>query len=99
MPFPERVIAGPAAVQEADLTGRWDGALGVGGATLGLTLRVERTPSGAQAFMDVPAQNVRGLAVTALSATGGPVRFALPVIQGRFEGATSGDGERWTSAR
>lgn len=98
MPFPELAIAAPAPIQEADLTGRWEGALSVGGTSLGLTVRVERTPGGVQAFLDVPAQNVRGLAVTDLSVDGGAVRFAVPLIQGRFEGAASPDSARWTGS-
>lgn len=100
MPLPELALAAPAfaPVQQADLTGRWDGALSVGGTSLGLTVRVERAADGVEAFLDVPAQNVRGLAVTDLSIDGGAVRFAVPVIQARFEGAASPDGTRWTGS-
>ena len=81
-----------------DLVGRWEGALNVGGTSLPLVLRVEQGPAGLVTVLDSPAQNTRGLPVTDLSLSGGVVRFAVPVVQGRFEGAVSADGGTWTGA-
>lgn len=90
-------MAAVASVQAeaADLVGRWEGALNVGGTSLPIVIRVE--PDGG-VFMDSPAQNARGLPVTDLTEAGGVVRFAVPVAHGRFEGARSADGQTWTGA-
>ena len=88
-------VVAPAQAEAADLVGRWEGALNVGGTSLPLVIRVE---ADGQSFMDSPAQNVRGIPVTELSETGGVVRFTVPVARGRFEGARSADGQTWTGA-
>lgn len=84
-----------AEAKTADLVGRWEGALNVGGTSLPLVIRVE---ADGQVFMDSPTQNARGIPVTELSETGGVVRFTVPVAHGRFEGARSADGQTWTGA-
>ena len=91
----ETTAATSVQAEAADLAGRWEGALSVGGTTLPIVIRVE---ADGQAFMDSPAQNALGLPVTDLTETGGVVRFAVPVVRGRFEGARSADGETWTGA-
>ena len=88
-------VVAPDQAEAADLVGRWEGALNVGGTSLPLVIRVE---AGGQVFMDSPAQNARGIPVTELSETGGVVRFTVPVAHGRFEGARSADGQTWTGA-
>ncbi len=88
----------PAQAADADLVGRWEGALNVGGASLPIVIRVEQGPDGLATVMDSPAQNVRGLAVTGLSDAGGVVRFSVPAARGAFEGARSADGGVWTGA-
>lgn len=88
-------VVAPAQAEAADLVGRWEGALNVGGTSLPLVIRVE---ADGQVFMDSPAQNARGIPVTELSETGGVVRFTVPVAHGRFEGARSADGQTWTGA-
>ncbi|MBU1345886.1 MAG: alpha/beta fold hydrolase [Alphaproteobacteria bacterium] len=96
---PEIAIAtAPAQVAEADLVGRWEGALNVGGTSLPIVIRVEQGPDGLTTVMDSPAQNVRGLAVTELSEANGVVRFSVPAARGGFEGARSADGGVWTGA-
>jgi fermentation-respiration switch protein FrsA (DUF1100 family) len=92
------VAVAPAQAAEADLVGRWEGALNLGGTSLPIVIRVERGPAGLQAFMDSPAQNARGLLVADLAEEGGVVRFSVPVARGRFEGARSTDGGTWTGA-
>lgn len=84
-----------AEAKTADLVGRWEGALNVGGTSLPLVIRVE---ADGQVFMDSPTQNARGIPVTELNETGGIVRFTVPVAHGRFEGARSADGQTWTGA-
>lgn len=84
-----------AQAEAADLVGRWEGALNIGGTSLPIVIRVE---ADGQAFMDSPAQNARGLVVADLGETGGVVRFTVPVARGRFEGARSADGGTWTGA-
>ena len=71
----------PAQAADADLVGRWEGALNVGGASLPIVIRVEQGPDGLATVMDSPAQNVRGLAVTGLSDAGGVVRFSVPAAR------------------
>ncbi len=88
-------VVAPAQAEAADLVGRWEGALNVGGTFLPLVIRVE---ADGQVFMDSPAQNARGIPVTELSETGGVVRFTVPVAHGRFEGVRSADGQTWTGA-
>ena len=88
-------VVAPAQAEAADLVGRWEGALNVGGTSLPLVIRVE---ADGQVFMDSPAQNAHGIPVTELSETGGVVRFTVPVAHGRFEGARSADGQTWTGA-
>ena len=88
-------VVAPAQAEAADLVGRWEGALNVGGTSLPLVIRVE---ADGQVFMDSPAQNARGLVVADLVETGGVVRFTVPVAHGRFEGARSADGQTWTGA-
>lgn len=87
-----------AVASPTDLVGRWEGALNVSGTALPLVIRVEQGPDGLVTVMDSPAQNVRGLAVTDLTQTGGVVRFAVPSARGGFEGAVSADGTTWTGA-
>ncbi|WP_428150965.1 alpha/beta hydrolase family protein [Brevundimonas sp.] len=91
----EAMAAAPAQAEAADLVGRYEGALNVGGTSLPLLIRVE---ADGQVFMDSPAQNARGMAVTELTETGGVVRFTVPIAHGRFEGVRSADGETWTGA-
>lgn len=91
-------VVAPAQAAEADLVGRWEGALNVGGTSLPIVIRVDQGLDGLLTVMDSPAQNVRGLPVAALSETGGVVRFTVPAAQGTFEGARSADGGTWTGA-
>jgi len=85
-----------ATAAQVELVGRWEGALNVSGTSLPLVIRVEQGPDGLVTVMDSPAQNVRGIPITGLSQSGGVVRFAVPVVQGGFEGAISADGGTWT---
>ncbi|QTN19823.1 alpha/beta hydrolase [Brevundimonas sp. AJA228-03] len=85
-----------AQAAQANLVGRWEGALNVGGTSLPIVIRVEQGPNGLVTVMDSPAQNVRGIPVADLGQSGGVVRFAVPVARGGFEGAVSADGGTWT---
>lgn len=85
-------------VQAADLVGRWEGALSVGGTALPLVIRVTQGSSGLVAVMDSPAQGAHDIPISGLSETAGTVRFAIPSVGGRFEGARSGDGASLTGA-
>lgn len=94
----EMVQAEAAQTQSegADLVGRWEGVLNVGGTSLPIVIRVEQGPDGLVTAMDSPAQNVRGIPVSSLAQTGGVVRFAVPAARGGFEGAVAADGKTWT---
>ncbi|WP_269514855.1 alpha/beta hydrolase family protein [Brevundimonas subvibrioides] len=85
-----------AEAAQADLVGRWEGALNVGGTSLPIVIRVEQGSNGLVTVMDSPAQNARGIPVADLILNGGVVRFAVPVARGGFEGAVSADGGTWT---
>lgn len=99
MIFPEpAVVAAPAQAEAANLVGRWEGALNVGGTSLPIVIRVSEGVEGLVAVMDSPAQGARDIAVADLSETGGVVRFAVPAAAGRFEGRRSEDGSIWTGA-
>lgn len=91
-----QAVSAPAA--QADLVGRWEGALNLGGTSLPLVVRVEQGPDGLVTVLDSPAQNTRGMPVTDLTVTGGVVRFRVPVVRGGFEGAVAADGGTWTGA-
>ena len=92
------VVVAPAQAEAADLVGRWEGALSVGGASLPIVIRVSEAASGLVAVMDSPAQGVRDIGVADLGETGGVVRFLVPAAAGRFEGRRSEDGATWTGA-
>lgn len=87
-----------AEAVDADLIGRWEGALRMGQTVIPLVVRVEAGPEGLGAVMDSPAQNARGIPITDLGGTSGTVRFSVPSVGGRFEGARSADGTTWTGA-
>ncbi|WP_396594586.1 alpha/beta hydrolase family protein [Brevundimonas sp. R86498] len=89
-----------AAIQaaEAGVVGRWEGALRIGPNTLPLVVRVETGPAGMTAALDSPTQGARGIPITDLTVTTGTVRFAVPSLGGRYEGAISTGGELWTGA-
>lgn len=85
-----------AAVEQtaeiADLVGRWEGAPRVGAVSLPLVVRVAEGPDGLVAVMDSPAWGARDMPISGLAEAGGTVRFAIPSVGGRFEGARSADG-------
>lgn len=84
--------------EAADLVGRWEGALRIGDASLPLVVRVSQGAEGLVAVMDSPAQGARDMPITGLTEAGGTVRFAIPSVGGRFEGARSTDNATWTGA-
>ncbi|MDP3405021.1 MAG: alpha/beta hydrolase [Brevundimonas sp.] len=86
----------PAGAEAVDLIGRWEGALSIGQTSLPLVVRVEPGPGGITAALDSPTQGAVGIPVTDLTVTAGVVRFAVPSLSGRFEGAVSADGGTWT---
>lgn len=95
------VVAVAAVEQQAraaDLVGRWEGALRIGEASLPLVVRVSEGANGLVAVMDSPAQGARDMPISGLAETGGTVRFAIPSVGGRFEGARSADGSTWTGS-
>ena len=89
-------VAAPAQAEAVDLVGRWEGAIRVGDASIPVVIRVAQGPDGLIALMDSPAQNARDIPVAGLSEASGVVRFTVPMVGGRFEGARSGDGSTWT---
>lgn len=95
------VVAVAAVAQQAeaaDLIGRWEGALRIGEVSLPLVVRVAEGTDGLVAVMDSPAQGARDMPITNLTEAGGTVRFAIPSVGGRFEGARSADGATWTGS-
>ena len=78
-------IASPAAPKE--LAGRWTGTLKVNEQTsFRLALRVEKTDGTLRAVIDSLDQNVRGIAVTAISLERGHLTFENKGIQAAFKG-------------
>ena len=95
------VVAMAAVEQQAeaaDMVGRWEGALRVGEVSLPLVVRVSEGADGLIAVMDSPAQGATDMPITGLSEAGDTVRFAIPSVGGRFEGARSADGSTWTGS-
>lgn len=92
----EAVAQSAIQAAEAETVGRWEGALRIGPNTLPLVVRVEAGPAGMTAALDSPAHGTRGIPVTDLKVTTGTVRFAVPSLGGRYEGAVSTGGELWT---
>lgn len=94
----EAVATVAAQAETTDLVGRWEGALRVGEASLPLVIRVTEGADGLAAVMDSPAQGARDIPISGLGEAGGVVRFAIPSVNGRFEGNRSADGTTWTGA-
>ncbi|HEY0102201.1 MAG TPA: alpha/beta hydrolase [Brevundimonas sp.] len=90
-------IAAPVqtAAPAADLGGVWEGRISVGGQSIRIVFRVDATGN---AVMDSPDQGARNIAVDPPTVEGGVVRFVVPVLQGRFEGTRSEDGQTLTGA-
>ena len=86
----------PAQAVNADLVGRWEGAIRVGETVIPIVIRVAEGSDGLRAVMDSPSQGARDIPVADLTETSGVVRFTVPAVAGRFEGARSEDGSTWT---
>lgn len=90
-------VAAVAPVQAAapapDLGGAWEGRISVGGQSIRIVFRVD---AAGNAVMDSPDQGARNIAVDRPTVENGVVRFVVPVIQGRFEGTRSDDGQTLT---
>lgn len=91
-------IVAAAGVQApaTPLGGQWEGALAVGGRSIKVVLRVDATGDTVRAVMDSPDQGANGLPVEGLALEAGVVRFTVPSVGGRFEGALSPDGRTLT---
>lgn len=89
-------VEAPAQAASADLVGRWEGAIRVGETVIPIVIRVAEAPDGLRAVMDSPSQGARDIPVADLTETSGGVRFTVPAVAGRFEGARSEDGSIWT---
>lgn len=83
------------AAPAADLGGVWEGRISVGGQSIRIVFRVD---AAGNAVMDSPDQGARNIAVDRPTMEGGVVRFVVPVLQGRFEGTRSEDGQTLTGA-
>lgn len=84
-----------AAATAADLGGVWEGRISVGAQSIRIVFRVD---AAGNAVMDSPDQGARNIAVDRPTMEGGVVRFVVPVLQGRFEGTRSEDGQTLTGA-
>lgn len=78
-----------AQAETHPLSGRWEGAITVGGRSIRVVFRVDA--SGA-AVMDSPDQGANGIAVQSVTLEGDQATFVMPALGGRFEGARSADG-------
>lgn len=78
-----------AQAETHPLSGRWEGAITVGGPSIRVVFRVDA--SGA-AVMDSPDQGANGIAVQSVTLEGDQATFVIPAVGGRFEGARSADG-------
>lgn len=81
------------AAPSADLSGVWEGRISAGGQSIRIVFRVD---AAGNAVMDSPDQGARNIAVDRPTVENGVVRFVVPVIQGRFEGTRSEDGQTLT---
>jgi pimeloyl-ACP methyl ester carboxylesterase len=89
------VAVAPASIpaQAApDITGAWEGRITVGGQSIRIVFNV--AADGATT-MDSPDQGARGIPATS-AVEGRTVRFTVPAIGGRFEGALAEDGRSLT---
>lgn len=95
LPVLAAVLQAAAPAPDPALQGAWEGALGLpGGPSIRIVFRV--AADGAT-VMDSPDQGARGIAATS-AREGSIVRFAVPVIGGRYEGVLSDDGRTVTGA-
>lgn len=86
------VVASAPAQTAPDIVGAWKGRLTVAGQSIRIVFNV--AADGATT-MDSPDQGARGILATS-SIEGRTVRFTVPAIGGRFEGALSEDGRSLT---
>jgi outer membrane receptor protein involved in Fe transport len=88
------VLAAPAVAQAQEVAGAWHGVLIVGATVLRIVVRV-KPAAAAGAFegeLVSPDQSPRGIPLGDIKMTGDKLSFAVPLIQGRFEG-------KWDAAR
>lgn len=85
----------PASAQEA--VGDWVGTLVVSeSVSLPLVVHVRRDDAGAlSGTMDSPAQGAKGLALADVEGPPGRLAFAVPQVQGRYDGTWDAAGSRW----
>ncbi len=78
---------------EADVTGRWEGAIAVMGARLEMAVIFGKAGDSWTAAIDIPQQRAKGLALTNVRVDGAAVHFELPAGPGLavFEGRRRGD--------
>lgn len=88
-PGPAMAAAAAIRSQPHVLSGRWEGAIDVGGRSIRVVFRIDET---GQAVMDSPDQGATGLPVQSVTLEGLQAVFLMPAVEGRFEGVLSADG-------
>ena len=90
----------PVAAQDA-VAGRWEGAITIAGARLGIAVVFTADGPGYKASIDIPQQGAMGLSLTAVRVDGAKVHFELPAGPGLavFDGERSGDAIKGTFAQ
>lgn len=87
-------IAAPVAAQYT--TGTWNGQLNAGGTILRIVVHVDEGSDGTlTGTMDSPDQGAAGIPITQITAEGGALAFAVPLIGGRYEATWDAEEDAW----
>jgi|HubBroStandDraft_6_1064221.scaffolds.fasta_scaffold00029_67 hypothetical protein len=80
-------LAAAGVAQAQDVTGDWQGNLGIGSGELRIVLHVTKSPEGAlTATLDSPDQAIVGMPVDSIKLDGAKLRFIVTIIKGAYEG-------------
>ncbi|MGH7540514.1 MAG: serine hydrolase [Gemmatimonadota bacterium] len=93
--FPQEVSAQEAARQEAPAQGRWEGAIQLPGAELGVIVDLGVREGVWEGAIDIPAQGAVDRALSGIEVAGDSVRFTITGTPGEptFRGALSSAGD------
>jgi len=87
-------VSAPAVAQDA--AGDWIGTLGSGPGALTVVVHIARDAEGAlTGTLDSPNQNARGIAMAAIVAADGELRFTVPAVGGRYQATWDAAAGHW----